>query len=152
MSLIGTDGAALCGKLELPFRPFTADEVLMITGVSVKRLEHWVQFHLKIHAGCGAIGLEYMQTFAVFVANKFLEEGSGQSKADDVLRFVCCMTPDQMTKWFAQGLTFPFIGMKPNKKRYGVMVKNPGGPLGNRLDLKVLFAEFESRLFGVFDK
>lgn len=127
--------------LELPFKPFTADEVIKITGVSFSVLDHWMKNFFTLHRGCGATGLEYMQTFAVFVGWRWHEEGAGADRVGKVIQYVCTLTPETMAKEFERGATFPVLGLT-----HPILVKAPSGSIGQRLNLEVLFREFKHRL------
>lgn len=86
-------------KIELPFKPFTLDEVRQMTGVSGKLLDAWVRDgKVRPQLGeCGTLpGLDWMQTFALFVAGRYLHENAGLERAEGVLALLQHMERDAM--------------------------------------------------------
>lgn len=151
--------------IELPFKPFTLDEVKAITGCPANLLDRLVtspvsadpKAHLMMTMGSGTMGLDFMQTFAAFVCWRYLQEGASHDRAMAVLDFVKCMTLDYLRTNFAMGLTFPVPKrlMSDQDQRLmrggaGVMVKAPDGRLGAELNLAVLYARFEAEVTRVF--
>lgn len=144
--------------LELPFRPFTLDEVQAITGCPAAVLDQWAGLDgdkpLPLQYGCGASGLNWMQTFAAFVGLKYLHEGATTRRAYALVLYVGGMAQGQMEHDITQGLSFPVPAyLFPPGERPpggGVMVEPPHFPLGQRLNLKVLYEEFKERVAKVF--
>lgn len=137
-------------QLELPFKPFTVDEVCQLTGVKPTLLDVWMRSILKPQMGSMTIGLEYMQTFTVFVAKKFLDEGADGDKVDGVMRALLTVSVENMAQSFRKGDTFPV----PHRNRMGhvccVMVPAPKTRLGGVLRLDKLHAEFRHNLAKLF--
>lgn len=138
--------------IQLPFKPFRLDEILAITGVSFKVYDHWLNMRvgdaplLPQQTGDDAdatVGLNYMQTFAVFVGNRYLHEGVPKGRAEAMVRAVQHMTVQYLEYNFERELTFYDINT-------GVMVKAPNKPLGQRLNLRTLYREFLHNLHKVF--
>src|SRR5438552_15002024 len=107
-------GLLMPGNLELPFKPFTLDEVCRIANVKGPVLDRLMNTSatgrgLNLVRGDDgwSTGLDYMQTFAVFVANKWLEEGSGWERADDVVEYLSTMKVEFLDKELSEGRTFP---------------------------------------------
>lgn len=140
------------GEVELPFKPFRLDEILAITGVSFKVYDHWLSMRvadaplLPQQTGDDAdktVGLNYMQTFAVFVGFRFLHEGAPNGRAEAMVRAVQHMTVPYLERSFEKDLTFYDVNT-------GVMVRAPNKPLGQRLNLRTLYREFLHNLHKVF--
>lgn len=140
-------------KLELPFKPFTLDEVQALTGATSKVMDRWVGKILMLHTGCGVEGLSYMQTFGLYCAGIYLLEGSGEYRAVAVMRMVAGMQHETMLQELKAGRTFPVPSfMDPAFLQRGVMVHAPNNRLGNRLNLRTLYEEFLARMEKVFPK
>ncbi len=137
--------------LILPFRPFTIDQVYRIAGCPGKVLEQWVPSILPWRMGEDGftMGLEYMQLFALFVGNRYLEQGAPRGRAESVVRYVADTNLDFINQEIARGNSFPVpVSMMTNASQQsnGCMVPAPDTPLGRRLNLRVLLEEFEQRL------
>ncbi len=138
-------------QIELPFKPFTLDEVQAITECDRKVLDHWVEHNLGLIMGSGAFGLTYMQTFAVFVGWRYLKEGAPLNRATAVVEYVSAITMENMAYHFSQGDTFPVPWqMREGIPKPGIMVKPPDNVLGRRLRLDTLYREFQYHLTRVF--
>lgn len=135
-------------NLQLPFKPFTLKEVSDITGVPSSTVEQLVEKGLRLHQGSGAVGLEFMQTFAVYCYWRYLEEGAPVDRAAPVLNYVLCLNTEHLEQEFNKGNTFPAVsvlapGEIPGK---GLLVRAPNSRLGQMLNLQQLMAEFQDRL------
>lgn len=134
--------------LDLPFKPFTLDEVKAITNAPSKFIDDLLRAGLPQKVGAGAQGLDYYATFAVFVGWRWKEEGAPNSKVTDVCSMVASMTMEFMEHEFNFGRMFPVMG--PNRR--GIMVVPPDSRLGKTLNLKILLAEFQYNVAKVFPK
>lgn len=140
-------------EIRLPFKPFTTDEIMAITGVNFAVLDHWLNMQvgsegclLPMQVGEDANqsrGLSWFQTFAVFVGNRFIHEGAPRGRAEQMVRAVQRMTVDYLVYNFDRGDTF-YV------PQAGQMVKQPKGALGARLNLQTLYNEFLERVKKVF--
>jgi hypothetical protein len=127
------------------FKPFTVDEIAAITGS--RQVEMWFGI-IGTQEGCGVVGLGWMGAFAVYVGEKFLEEGSGIDRARPVVRTVATLPSPQWLKDvpFRKGLVFP--ACPPGGT--ATLIRRPPGRVGRMLNLKKLLFEFEVRLKQVF--
>ena len=126
--------------IELPFKPFNLSEVSLITRCPTKALEVWAETRLNMVHGSGAVGLEWMPTFAVYVGARYLEEGAPGDTAGQVVGFVARYTLETLEKELARGYNFACPEMS-------TLVEAPLNlPLGRRLRLDKLLAEFKARL------
>jgi hypothetical protein len=138
--------------LELPFRPFTLDEVKAITGCRTDILELWAE-RLGYRRGCGVEGLEYAQVFGVFVGWRFLEEGAPAWRATEACEYVSLVPDSYLTEQLKEGNTFVVTrGCFPKDSgiRAGMLVRAPDNRLGKTLNLKRLLEEFDHRMKKVF--
>lgn len=150
--------------LVLPFKPFTLDEVVKITGVLPSGLDVWVRdlhtMALRTGEDGFTVGLEYGQVFAVFCGVKWLYEGADVQRASNVVRYLAGCGPEYINANLAQGNTFPCpIEQIPVSERKelkpecgGIMVPAPDSTIGRRLNLRTLLVEFEERVRSVFPK
>lgn len=145
--------------LELPFKPFTLDEVQRMTGCLASTLDRWAGLDrnkpLPLQHGCGATGLNWMQAFAVHCGVRYEAEGASPRRAYGVVLYVGGMAQGQMERDIANGLSFPVPAylFPPGEERppgHGMMVVPPPSPLGQRLNLAVLYAQFKERVESVF--
>lgn len=134
------------------FKPFTIDEVCQMTGVPPKVLDVFMESKLPIQSGDeGTQGLNYMQAFAAMVGYKYLKEGSDHARALAVVGFVGAMDQKYMEQEFLFGRSFPVPPeMIPDRRAVGMLVAPPKSPLGHRLNLKVIYGEFQEGLKRVF--
>ncbi len=142
---------------DLPaFRPFTLEQVKAMTGVTTATLDAWTKEDakvLRLLSGEGAIGLNWMQTFAVFVGHKYLMEGAGMDRAKRVVKFLATLVPDTLMQNINAGLCWPVPAeMDPVNIKHvsGVFVEAPKSPLGNRLRLDRLGKEFQANVDALF--
>lgn len=140
-------------ELQLPFKPFTFDEVKQITEVGANVLDSWVKL-LPVKQGNGATGLEWMAMFGVYCGWRYLQEGAPKGRAEAVMCYVASITEHFMLTEFNEGRTFPV----PRKVvdggplGQGCLVLSPGGRLGNALNLRVLFEAFKARVETIFPR
>src|SRR5882757_7238684 len=125
-------------QLDLPFKPFTLEEVVRITKAGARTVDTWSMM-LGIRSGLGVVGLEYNQTFAIFVGQKYLDEG-----ATAVVRMLSNTPMETIEDQVAKGNTFPVphslsVNEIPGK---GMFIHAPDSTLGKRLDLYKLLLEF----------
>lgn len=135
---------------ELPFRPYTMDEVSKITGIYTSALEAWLKTTLELFLGDDreTRGLDHMQCFAVYCGRRFLDEGAGPALATKIVRFVAGLTERGMMVEFKKGNTFPCVA-----DGYPKMLTNPKpSKLVNTLNLRTLYKEFRHHLKRVFPK
>lgn len=135
---------------ELPFRPFTMDEVSLITGAYTSALEGWLKTILGIKLGDDRAtrGLDWMQTFAVFVGKKWLDAGSDRGRAARAVAFTAGLNERGMAAEFAKGNTFPCVDEGEPK----LLVRAPASKLGQDLNLRSLYREFRHNVRRVFPK
>lgn len=143
-------------KLLLPFKPFTVEEVCAITGVTPRTLDYWIAGY----QGSGGIlerktgddgfstGLDYMQTFAVFVGCYYIQEGASMIRVNGVVRYISRISLDFLEREFKVGRTFPVTQEMGHS--HDLMVMAPRNRLGKLLRLDRLFEEFEARIRKVF--
>lgn len=145
-------------ELQLPFKPFTLQEVAKLTGASSRLIDVWADRVLPVRQGAdGTLGLEYMQAFAVFVGHRWLQEGAVPEKATPVVRFIGSITPNLLWQEIDAGTTWP-VPREGNESVFkgasglvrGTFVKPPAGPLGQRLNLELLYTEFRNNLKTMF--
>lgn len=136
-------------ELQLPFKPFTRAEVEAITQAPSQLIDAWWGNVLeeRIADMPGVMpGLDYMQTFAVFVGHRWLHEGADLTRATGVVIFVGNLGKGIMLDEFRMGNTFP----APTPQG-GILI--PHGrlkSLGERCNLERLYKEFLSRIEAVF--
>ena len=141
---------AVGNGLQLPFKPFTADEVQRITKCSMRVLD-LCQGVLHPRTGMGATGLDYMQTFAVFVGQRWLDQGASEERAQAVVKMVARMGHNVLLQRIRGGDTFPCTpDMGPDIPAAGLMVRPPNSKMGRDLNLKELYLEFTFNLKQVF--
>ncbi len=133
--------------LQLPFKPFTRQEVEAITQAPAQVIDVlWGKVLPERTGDVGFMpGMDWMETFAIFVASKWLHEGSGIGRAIGAAMFVGNFGHDEMVTEFKEGRTFPTA-----TPQGGILVKAPDSAIGNRLNLEVLYMEFKDRLEQVF--
>lgn len=134
--------------LVLPFKPFTQSEVAEITKAPTALIDKWYNTLLPERVGEDKFsrGLDYMQTFALFVGHRWLFEGSGPDRAQLVVSCVASMTLQTLEGLFAEGLTFPVF--TPQGATIGRAPMHLA--LGRRLNLKTLYQTFRGQLEQVF--
>jgi hypothetical protein len=139
--------------LELPFKPFTLAEVQRIIGCPPAIIDRWIEkdFLVTKHGQEGiSWGLDYEHTWACFVGYRYLEEGSGYDRADNVVRYLAALEIPTMMGSFEKGYSFPGFTRNENGHLVGVLVDPPKSALGRKLDLKRLWKEFDERIKTVF--
>lgn len=142
--------------LELPYKPFSADEVFAVTGCDRLHLDKWIVDRLPLSVGCGVTGLNLMQMFAVFVGAKWIHEGSEEDRAAAVVEYVGTLSEQAMKLSFEAGRSFPVprqqLGPIPRRLalKSGMLVEPPDSNLGRRLDMRPMWDEFLMRLERVF--
>lgn len=142
--------------LELPYKPFSADDVFAVTGVTKFHLDKWIIERLPLTTGCGVTGLDLMQTFAVFVGAKWIHEGADEDRAASVVEYVGTLSEQAMRLSFEQGRSFPVprqqLGPVPRRAalKKGMLIACPDSGLGKRLDMRPMWDEFLSRLERAF--
>lgn len=143
LSLVSNQG------LQLPFKPFTREEVENVTQAPASLIETlWGRVIPERIGDVGFMpGLDWMGCFAVFVASKWLHEGSGVGRAIGAAIFVSNLGHDEMVAAIGKGDDFP----TPTSQG-GILVPHPNSTLGNRLNLNILNREFRDRLDQVFSK
>jgi hypothetical protein len=160
MGKVGGDGAGVGqthggSGLILPFKPFTLEEVAQITGCKPQVIDCWVGVQLPLQRGDNPNdwGLSYMQTFAVFVGWKWLQEGADAQRANCVVAFVGNISREFMLQEFGKGNSFPGMVQVPNKviggppEIRGIMVKpDRRQAIMRRLDLATHFDEFLTQI------
>ncbi len=105
-------------------------------------------------------GLDWMGTFGVFVAWRWMHEGAPPGRALEVLSYVAMLNLETLEGAYSRGDTFPVVGdqlrelcrqehvrMPPGG---GLLVPAPSSSLGNRLRLDRLLEEFQHALQRVF--
>lgn len=134
---------------EPPFKPFTPAEVCAITGIDTKVLDAWMRHVLPVQRGeedPSVEGLDWMQTFGVYVGKRWLEEGSGLERASMAMGFCAGTHLGHLQAEFRDGNTWPpHVRGMPK-----LMVKAPGNKAGATLNLKTLYSEFLARIRTVF--
>lgn len=131
------------------FKPFTLDEVKVITGCDSKlldKLTHPADGFLKVQQGCGSYGLDFLQTFEVYVAWRYLEEGGGMDRALWAMKVVAGLCLQGLEREHARGNTF-IVGSEVGA---AMMVQAPRNRLGRTLCTRRLLNEFRARLDQVF--
>lgn len=141
-------------KIELPFKPFTLDEVLAMTGVTGTLLDVWIREGkvLPQHGEVGGLpGLDWMQAFALFVAGRYLHENAGLERAEGVLSLIQYMERDALIGNVEMGnvICVPASMIKSLHGKMGrgtlMSMRETGGKFG-RLRLDALLREFESNV------
>lgn len=135
---------------EVPFRPFTLDEVSRITGAYTGALEAWLKtiLGLKLGDDRSTRGLDWMQTFAVFVGKKWLDAGSDRGRAARVVAFVSGLNERGMLAEFGRGNSFPCV----TEGEPRMLVRPPKSKLGEELNLRALYREFRHNVRRIFPK
>ena len=136
--------------LELPFRPFTFEEVASLSGADAAAVDLWVKL-LPVRIGSGAIGLDFMAAFAVFVAQRWRREGAPKGRAEAVLLLTAAFAHDSLMAEFRAGRCFPVTkDLRADLPGHGILVRCPDTTLGRRLNLATLYEEFRDALARVF--
>ncbi len=140
-------------EMKLPFKPFSLDEVHTLTGVKTAVLSAWLLHLLPVKRGedhQNTVGLDYMQTFAVFVGNKYLHEGADNFRASAVVEFLAGIPLSHLEEEIEKGLCFPVPQALETQKLMGlgrgILVECPKTPLGRRLNIKPMLAEFKHNI------
>lgn len=131
------------------FKPFTLDEVRAVTGCDSKLLDSLtnpVDGFLKMQQGCGSCGLDFLQTFEVYVAWRYLEEGGGMDRARWAMKVVAALSLEGLEKNHAGGRTF-IVGSEVGGS---MLVQAPRNRLGATLCTRRLLREFRARLEAAF--
>ncbi len=137
---------------DTPFKPFTDSEVARITGAERFFIDGWFK-RLHLHQGCGAVGLDWMQCFALFVGWRYTEEHATVQRIVSVVEFLANVRIDFLEAEIAAGRTWPVPPdqAKEAGHKEGLFVAAPKvGTLGQVLNLKRLHAEFNDRLARAF--
>lgn len=142
--------------MDLPFKPFSFDEVQAITGVHAKVMDQWGQTVLTPLFGDDkfSVGFNDAQTFAIFVGSRYLEEGAGMAVATAVVRCLgnysllsvqgaidggcLIVAPAELRVGGARGAADDIVSMDSSR------------PVEQRLRLDKLLAEFWHRVRKVF--
>jgi hypothetical protein len=135
--------------LALPFKPFTPDEICEMTSVHPTVLDAWMKDVLKPCLGDDGFtrGLNYMQTFAVFVGTRWLQEGAGAERVIPVVAMISGMTEGTLETECVAGRTWPVPATSDNQLPVGICVKPPANSTpARRLNLYVLHKEFLDRV------
>jgi hypothetical protein len=138
-------------SIVLPFKPFTLDEVTAITGVNAAVLDHWTLTAITPRLGEDkvTVGLDYPQTFAVFVGNKWLHEGAPPAKATEVVKAMAACRPEYLEEELKAGRSFPALASTTGLAK-NMFIEPPKTSLGKRLCLKAMLAEFKANVAKVF--
>jgi hypothetical protein len=138
-------------ELDLPFKPFTDDEVRAITGVKPAELDFYMKF-LTRRTGDNLFttGLEWMQTFAVFAADKFRQEGAPLDTVLGVLVMLAGVQLSDLEREAELGNYFPVPARPELGVLTGVFIPPPTGAVGDRLRLDRLYKEFLAGVRRVF--
>ena len=97
----------------------------------------------------------YMQVFALFVCERWLQQDAPEDYARAVCKAVAMVGVEEMLEEFRQWRTFPALASRvfnDPKRRGIIMVREPKSMLGQTLNLKVLYEQFLERLKQVFPK
>lgn len=129
--------------VELPFKPFTLDEVQAVTGASAAVVGMWAQNLLTMEFGCDTYGLDYARTFAVYCGWRYLEEGAGRQRAEELVKYLASCSVKYIVDECQKGRTFPV----PMRRCF---VKAPDSRLGRTLNCDRLLREFGEKLKRVF--
>ena len=134
---------------QLSFRPYTLDEVSNVTKVPTTVLEWLLKTLpcLKLRTGEDkvTVGLEHMQMLAVFVGNRWRDQGAPNEKVLMVTHFCCYLNIEGMEAEFAKGNTFPCF-----EPPMLVKLPFPRPKLYHELNLRKLWEEFCARVEAVF--
>jgi hypothetical protein len=140
------------------FRPFTAQEVQAITKCPPSVVDLWMKALGPKH-GEGdqhdIVGLDFMQTFGIFVGWRFIEEGSGYKRAWIYCKFLAGCSEELVRYESSAGRSWPVPPeMDPEYPRgefpNGTFVRPPKSRLGNTLNLTVLSRQYGAALDRVF--
>lgn len=145
------------GQLDLPFRPFTLDEVQRMVKCPPALIDRWAGRVLVFKTGADGFtqGLSDMQAFAIFVGFKYLTEGAGYERADPIVLYVGNLEKEVMMTCIKRGSSFIVIDRGPDGKQFGALIpisELGDSPLVRRLNLKILWAEFWENMHSVFGK
>lgn len=144
----------MVATIELPFKPFTFEEVQAVTGVAPKTLDAWTQMLsdkpvLPVKHGLGVTGLDYVGCFAVYVGHEYLKEGAPPDRATAVVRYLGGCSLEYLGANFTAGRTFPVPRALVDSitgTAEGMLVTAPDSTLGRRLRLDRLLGEFRQAL------
>src|SRR5579863_7285330 len=144
-------------SIELPFKPFTLDEVYRLTKCPSKFVDRWLTLNKLqyMHSPeTKGYGFSWMQSFAIFVAHRYLTEGAGHERADGVLDLLVIMHHEALIGNLNEGNVFaaPACMMKSMGRRVGrgTLIPMPEGGKYGRLHLGDLLVEFEHNIKEVF--
>lgn len=137
--------------LELPFKPFTLGEVHQLTGADIRNVDTWANL-LGLRQGLGVHGLDYSQTFAIFVGQKYLLEGAPPERATAVVLMLGGTPIETIEVSIASGRSFPVPNSlsKDEIPGKGMFVPCPNNTMAIRLHLGALLAEFRANIKRVF--
>lgn len=136
------------------FKPFSMDEVQRITGCDSKFID-WLTRPtdpsctsgvLEVQQGCGVYGLDWLQTFEVFVAWRYVQEGGGNERALWTLQTIAHLSTEGLEKAHEQGRTF----IVPEGMGRYMLVTPPSGRLGKALCTRRMMREFQAKLDSLF--
>ncbi len=143
----------MTNELILPFKPFTLDEVKHITGVSANVLDKWTGLDddkpLHLHRSGGVVGLDYMQTFAVFVGWKYIGEGADKMRSRAAVEAVANISRELMLQEFMDGHSFLALSCQTGLSSH-MFIEPPNSRMGRALDCARLWREFENNIAKVF--
>lgn len=131
------------------FKPFSLDEVKQVTGCDTRLLDKLtspVDGFLKVQQGCGTYGLDFLQTFEVYVAWRYLEEGGGMDRSLWAMKVIASLCLEGLEREYSKGNTF-IVGSDVGG---AVLVQAPRNRLGKTLCTRRLLEEFRARLDRVF--
>ena len=140
-------------SIVLPFKPFTLEEVAAVTGATAKQLDYWTLTAVPPTLGEDGftVGLQYHQMFAVFVGVRWLREGAPLPKATAAVKAMGVVRMETLEFDLSEGRSFPALAETTGLKK-SVMIAPPDTPLGRRLCLKKMLAEFKAQIDKVFPK
>ncbi len=153
----------MVAQVQLPFKPFTAGEVVAMCKCPPALYDEWAPL-LGLQPPDPGIpgepGLTYVKTFALFVGWKWRQENCPPGKDLEVARFLASFSEESLIAQLAQGNTWPATGKSlpanpltgdKQPPGAGILVPPPDGrPLFRRLDLVALSREFRERVTRVF--
>lgn len=145
-------------NFNLPFKPFSPAEVVLMTGMEGRQLDEWVvKGTIPVSQGEGVTGLDFPCAFAAYVGWRYLQEGGGPDRASRVIKFLVGVGLATIIAHVRQGNSFASPPQTYTDPRSpfpvdvpGTFVKPPKSRLGRALDLKKLYAEFTHGVERVF--